>query len=85
MHLFGMLGSLMFIAGFAVAAYLGINKLVYIKAGLRAPLVTDSPYFYIGLTAMVIGTLLFMTGFIGELINRNSSTRNEYLKKDSTW
>lgn len=83
MHLFGMLGSLMFIAGFALAAYLGINKLVYIKSGLRAPLVTDSPYFYIGLTAMVIGTLLFMTGFIGELINRNSSTRNEYLKKDS--
>ncbi len=84
MHLFGMLGSLMFIAGFALAAYLGINKLVHIKAGLRATLVTNSPYFYIGLTAMVIGTLLFMTGFIGELINRNSSTRNEYLKKDST-
>ncbi len=83
MHLFGMLGSLMFIAGFALALYLGINKLVFVKAGLRAPLVADSPYFYIGLTAMVIGTLLFMTGFIGELINRNSSTRNEYLIKDS--
>lgn len=83
MHLFGMLGSLMFIAGFALALYLGINKLVFVNAGLRAPLVTDSPYFYIGLTAMLIGTMLFMTGFIGELINRNSSTRNEYLIKDS--
>lgn len=83
MHLFGMLGSLMFIAGFALALYLGINKLVFVKAGLRAPLITNSPYFYIGLTAMVIGTLLFMTGFIGELINRNSSTRNEYLIQDS--
>lgn len=83
MHLFGMLGSLMFIAGFALAAYLGINKLVFIKAGLSAPLVADSPYFYIALTAMLIGTMLFMTGFIGELINRNSTTRNEYLIKDS--
>ena len=83
MHLFGLLGSLVFFAGFALAAYLGINKLVFISKGLRAPLVTDSPYFYIALTAMVIGTMLFMTGFIGELITRNSTTRNEYLIKES--
>ncbi len=82
MHLFGLLGSLMFLAGFALALYLGLNKLSFIRNGLSAPLVTDSPYFYIALTVMVLGTLLFMTGFIGELINRNSATRNEYLIKD---
>jgi len=82
MHLFGLLGSLMFIAGFAIALYLGLHKLSFVREGLRAPLVTDSPYFYIALTAMMIGTMLFMTGFIGELINRNSSSRNEYLVKD---
>lgn len=82
MHLFGTLGSLMFMAGFIITLYLGLHKLSYVKAGLRAPLVTDSPYFYIALTAMLIGTMLFMTGFIGELINRNSSSRNEYLIKE---
>jgi glycosyltransferase involved in cell wall biosynthesis len=81
MHLFGMLGSLMFMGGVAISLYLGINKIVFVRAGLRAPLVTDSPYFFIALTAMIIGTLLFMTGFIGELLNRNSASRNEYLIK----
>lgn len=83
MHLFGLLGSLMFLAGFALALYLGLNKLSFIRNGLSAPLVADSPYFYIALTVMIIGTILFMTGFIGELLNRNSTTRNEYLIKDS--
>jgi len=82
MHLFGLLGTLMFLAGFVMAAYLGIKKLVFVHNGLRAPLVTDSPYFYIGLTVMVIGTLLFLTGFLGELINRTSSERNTYLIRD---
>lgn len=82
MHLFGLLGSFMFFAGFALALYLGIRKLSFIRVGLSAPLVTDSPYFYISLVVMIIGTMLFMTGFIGELINRNSATRNEYLVKD---
>ena len=49
---------------------------------LRAPLVTDSPWFYIALTVMIIGSVLFLTGFLGELINRNSSERNNYLVKD---
>jgi glycosyltransferase involved in cell wall biosynthesis len=84
MHLFGFLGTLMFIIGFIMAGYLGIAKLVAVHHGLRAPLVTDSPYFFIGLTVMVIGTLLFLTGFLGELINRNSSERNSYLIKDRT-
>lgn len=82
MHLFGSLGTLMFFIGFVMAIYLGIKKLVYIHSHLRAPLVTNSPYFYIALTAMILGTLLFLTGFLGELINRNSSERNNYLIRD---
>jgi glycosyltransferase involved in cell wall biosynthesis len=82
MHLFGFLGTLMFIIGFFMAGYLGVRKLIFINHGLRAPLVTDSPFFFIALTVMIIGTLLFMTGFLGELINRNSSERNNYLLKD---
>jgi glycosyltransferase involved in cell wall biosynthesis len=83
MHIFGSLGTLMFIIGFCMAGYLGIRKLVFISNNLRAPLVTDSPYFYIALTAMIIGSLLFLTGFLGELINRNSPERNTYLVKES--
>jgi len=82
MHLFGSLGTLMFVIGFLMALYLGIRKLVFVHSHLRAPLVTDSPYFYIALTVMVIGSLLFLTGFLGELINRNSAERNRYLIKD---
>ena len=82
MHLFGFLGTLMFFIGFVMAGYLGVRKLIFINHGLRAPLVTDSPYFFIALTVMVIGSLLFLTGFLGELINRNSSERNNYLIRD---
>jgi glycosyltransferase involved in cell wall biosynthesis len=82
MHLFGSLGTLMFMIGFIMAGYLGIRKLTFISNHLRAPLVTDSPYFFIALTVMIIGSLLFLTGFLGELINRNSSERNKYLIKD---
>jgi glycosyltransferase involved in cell wall biosynthesis len=82
MHLFGSLGTLMFTIGFIMAGYLGIRKLTFIAHHLRAPLVTASPYFYIALTAMIIGSLLFLTGFLGELINRNSPERNKYMIKD---
>lgn len=82
MHLFGSLGTLMFLIGFIMAGYLGIRKLVFVHQNLRAPLVTDSPYFYIALTAMIIGSFLFLTGFLAELINRNSPERNTYLIKD---
>jgi glycosyltransferase involved in cell wall biosynthesis len=82
MHLFGSLGTLMFLIGFVMAGYLGIRKLVFINSNLKAPLVTDSPYFYIALTVMIIGTVLFLTGFLGELVNRNSSERNNYLIKE---
>lgn len=83
MHLFGSLGSLMFLIGFIMAGYLGISKLVAIAHHNRAPLVTNSPFFYIALTVMIIGSFLFLTGFLGELINRNSSERNKYQIKES--
>jgi glycosyltransferase involved in cell wall biosynthesis len=82
MHLFGSLGTIMFLVGLIMAGYLGIRKLVFVSHNLRAPLVTDSPYFYIALAVMIIGTLLFLTGFLGELINRNSTERNVYLIRD---
>jgi glycosyltransferase involved in cell wall biosynthesis len=82
MHLFGSLGTFMFFIGFVMAAYLGVRKLVFVNHHLRAPLVTDSPYFFIALTVMIIGSFLFLTGFLGELINRNSSERNSYLIRD---
>ena len=82
MHLFGSLGTVMFLIGFIMAGFLGGRKLWYVAHNMRAPLVTGSPYFYIALTVMILGTLLFLTGFLGELINRNSSERNKYLIKD---
>jgi glycosyltransferase involved in cell wall biosynthesis len=82
MHLFGFLGTLMFLAGFVMAGYLGVRKLIFVNNGLRAPLVTDSPYFFIALTVMIIGSFLFLTAFLGELINRNSPERNNYLIRD---
>jgi glycosyltransferase involved in cell wall biosynthesis len=78
MHFFGTLGTLMFIFGFIMAAIVGINKLIAVSHNLLARLVTDSPYFYIALTAMIIGTQLFLVGFLGELVSRNSSERNDY-------
>jgi glycosyltransferase involved in cell wall biosynthesis len=82
MHLFGSLGTLMFIIGFIMASYLGIRKLVLMHQHMRVPLVTESPFFFISLTVMVIGSILFLTGFLGELVNRTSSERNCYLIKE---
>ncbi|MBS1647838.1 MAG: glycosyltransferase family 2 protein [Bacteroidetes bacterium] len=79
MHLFGTLGTLMFIVGFFVAFYLGSEKLWCIAHQQRAPLVTNNPLFFIALTTMILGTMLFLSGFIAELILRNSSVRNQYL------
>lgn len=78
MHMFGTLGTLMFIIGFLAAAYLGVQKLINLKKGVSTILIADSPYFYLALTAMIIGTQLFVSGFIGELVSRNSSERNQY-------
>ncbi len=78
MHMFGFLGSLVFIIGFIACIVVGVNKLHAMYSGEDYRLVTESPYFYIALTAMIIGTQLFLAGFIGELISRNASERNNY-------
>ncbi|MDE7153011.1 MAG: glycosyltransferase family 2 protein [Muribaculaceae bacterium] len=78
MHFFGLLGSLMFMLGFIAVICVGAIKLYNLTHGLHYTLVTDSPYFYISLVTMLLGTQLFLTGFLGELIVRNSSSRNEY-------
>ena len=78
MHVFGFLGSIMFFIGFVAAAIIGVLKLYALATGTPARLVTDSPYFYISLTMMIIGTQLFLAGFIGDLISRSSQTRNDY-------
>ncbi len=79
MHIFGVLGSLVFLLGFIAATYLGINKLVAVAHGIQIERVTASPYFYLALTCIVLGTMLFMTGFLGELISRSAGDRNHYL------
>lgn len=80
MHIFGSLGTLMFVLGFFWAGYLGADKLYsQFIMHQQAKLVTTSPYFYLALTAMIIGTQLFLAGFIGELVSRNSADRNSYL------
>jgi glycosyltransferase involved in cell wall biosynthesis len=78
MHIFGLLGSFMFFIGFAALAVVLVAKLFSIIEGDLRPLVTNSPFFYISLTAMVIGTQLFLAGFVGELITRNAPNRNRY-------
>lgn len=82
MHFFGLLGSLMFIIGFIAVIVVGAMKLYHMHTGAQYTLVTSSPYFYIALTTMILGTQLFLTGFIGELIVRNSSGRNHYEIKE---
>ncbi|MDR2680718.1 MAG: glycosyltransferase family 2 protein [Tannerella sp.] len=78
MHIFGMLGSVVFLIGFAALVVVLVAKLMSIIDGDLRPLVTNSPYFYISLTAMIIGTQLFVAGFIGELMSRNAPNRNRY-------
>lgn len=78
MHFFGLWGSVMFFVGFMAVVFVGFNKLYAMSLGVPHPLVTSSPYFYISLTMMLLGTQLFLAGFLGEIISRNSSERNEY-------
>jgi glycosyltransferase involved in cell wall biosynthesis len=78
MHFFGLLGTLMFLVGFGMAIYLGIDKLIAVSMHVPARLVSQSPFFYIALTAMIIGMQLFTAGFLGELVSRSSASRNEY-------
>lgn len=78
MHVFGFLGTIMFMIGFLAAIALGADKLYCLAHGISQRLVTDSPYFFIALVMMIIGTQLFLTGFIGDLISRSSAGRNDY-------
>ena len=78
MHIFGFLGSLMFIFGFIAVVIIGAHKLYAVHAGLPYILITDSPYFYLALTTMILGTQLFLAGFLGEMIARNAPERNKY-------
>lgn len=79
MHFFGTLGSLFFLAGFIILAYLSWAKLVYQEYGI-----TDRPLFYFGILVIILGTQLFVTGFLAELLVRNSSTRNIYIVEKTT-
>lgn len=78
MHIFGFLGSIMFLIGFVSAIVVGAMKLCAMYNGMPYRLVTDSPYFYIALTMMLMGSQFFLAGFIGELIARNAEGRNSY-------
>lgn len=78
MHVFGFIGSLMFLLGFIAILVVGGTKLYHLHSGQSYPLVTNNPYFYIALTMMILGTQLFVAGFLGELISRNAEGRNDY-------
>ena len=79
MHLFGALGTLLFIIGFCSALWIGVDKLICLSEGIPARLITDNPYFYIALVAMILGTQLFLAGFVAELVSRSATDRNVYL------
>ncbi len=78
MHFFGLWGSVMFVLGFFAAAAVGIMKLWRVYTGAHYILVTDSPYFFLALTLMILGSQFFLAGFVGELVARSSSRRNDY-------
>jgi hypothetical protein len=74
MHFFGLLGTLSFLIGFLLLLWLTISKLVFLEYGI-----TSRPLFHFGILTLIIGTQLFVTGFLAELLVRNSPTRNQYL------
>lgn len=78
MHFFGLWGTIMFLIGFVAIVLVGSIKLYDMRNGNPYSLVTESPYFFISLTMMIMGTLLFLAGFLGELISRNAPERNYY-------
>ncbi|MBZ9730281.1 glycosyltransferase family 2 protein [Salegentibacter sp. JZCK2] len=84
MHLFGALGVLMFIFGFLSAGWIGVSKLYKLYNGLPNVLVTSNPWFYIALAVMIIGTQLFLAGFLGELILRSKREKDRYLINKTT-
>lgn len=82
MHFFGLVGSIMFILGFIAIIVVGALKLYALSHGETAMLVADTPYFHLSILSMILGCMLFLAGFLGELIIRNSSERNNYLIKE---
>ncbi len=78
MHFFGFWGSVMFLLGFIAVLAVGFMKWHALITHTHAPLITSTPYFYLSLTMMIVGTQLFLAGFVGELISRNSIERNHY-------
>lgn len=83
MHVFGVWGIVSFFTGFILTCWLIIDKVISQINGARFRAVTDQPLFYLALLAIILGTMMFLTGFLGELISRNSSIRNEYKLKDT--
>ncbi|MFT5145932.1 MAG: glycosyltransferase family 2 protein [Flavobacteriales bacterium] len=82
MHFFGLWGSLMFLFGTATALYIGVFKLYKVFNDIKTILITDNPWFFIALTSMILGTLLFLAGFIGELIIKTKSNEKHYSIKE---
>ena len=78
MHFFGFTGLLMFFVGFVMTIWIIVAKLVHQSNGVKFRAVTDQPLFYLALLAVILGVILFLAGFIGELIARSSSDRNNY-------
>ena len=78
MHLFGAIGSIMFIIGFMAAGYIGVSKLYHMYNNMKYSLVTNNPWFFIALTTMVLGTQLFLAGFLGEIILRTKNNEERY-------
>jgi glycosyltransferase involved in cell wall biosynthesis len=82
MHFFGLWGSLMFLFGTTTALYIGVFKLYKVFNDIKTILITDNPWFFIALTSMILGTLLFLAGFIGELIIKTKSNEKHYSIKE---
>jgi glycosyltransferase involved in cell wall biosynthesis len=78
MHFFGGIGTFIFVLGFFAVVWIGVQKWMFLAKGIGAPLITNSPFFYIAIMCMIIGTQLFLAGYIAELVSRNSPTRNHY-------
>ncbi len=79
MHLFGTLGTVMFLIGFVASIVIGTTKVYALANNMPMVLVTDNPWFFISLTTMLMGTILFVTGFLAELVARSTPDRNLYL------
>ena len=82
MHFMGTLGTLMFAIGFVLFLYIGGNKVYHLVQDMPAKNIADISWFYVALTAMIMGTQLFLAGFLAELVARNSNERNHYLIED---